>query len=330
MQSNLLEHWKEEYLSNDETYRNHVTKFVRYITSIGKGNLPITITKDDVIKCIEHYNQQGKIKTISTMESHLESIKAFYKYLVGRKYADDIFNNIASFQDFKDKIASRYNLTNPKNRAYWDESELVDILEAIDGYFERITLAEIAKVNEKKKYFKFLVLRLFIKLTLIAPTKRSVICALKKSDFSADFRFMIVNEVIVRIPSGLTRDITNSIKIAEFTKQRSFEENESILDFVYNDEFRVGSLNEFFCTFLKSINLFEIPDHIVSYPVEVIMDSALYEMVKNGANPALIAKINGTKISALEKKFYSNGIPINDSDELINHEIAKNRYYNYI
>ncbi|MBW7475678.1 hypothetical protein K0T92_13070 [Paenibacillus oenotherae] len=150
MTTNLLEQWKEEYLSNNETYSNHVTKFVRYITSIGKGNQPIGIGKDDVVECIGYYNQQGKIKTISTMESHLESIKAFYKYLVGRKYADDIFNNIASFQDFKDKITNRYNLTNPKNREYWEESELVDILEAIDGYFERTNLSEVTKVNERK------------------------------------------------------------------------------------------------------------------------------------------------------------------------------------
>lgn len=330
MQTHLFESWKDEYLNKNETYRNHVTKFVQYIIKIGKGNQPVGISKEDVVECVGYYNRLGKIKTISTMESHLESIKAFYKYLVGRKYADDIFNNIASFQDFKEMIIRRYNLTNPKNREFWQESELVEILEALDTYFDKTRLDELAGINERKKYNKFLVLRLFIKLTLIAPTKKSIICSLKKSDFSSDFRMLKVNDVLVRVPNGLTRDITFSINLAEQTKGRKINEDESLLEFVYHDSFRVESLNEIFCAFLKPLGLIEIPDDSSSFPVEIIMDSALYEMVQNGVNPALIAKINGTKISSLEKKFYSNGIPINNSDEIINYEIAKNKYYNYI
>lgn len=233
-------------------------------------------------------------------------------------------------QDFKDHITKQYILENPKNREYWVESELIDILEGLDEYFERTNLLELSKVNERKKYYKFLVLRLFIKLTLVAPTKKSVICSLKKCDFTNDFRFLRVNDVTVRIPTGLTRDIKNSIRVAEQTKQRVINDNEPILEFVYNDDFRIESLNEFFCGFLKAFNLFKIPDYISSFSVEIIMDSALYEMVQGGVNPALIAKINGTKISSPERKFYSNGIPIDNSDELINHEIAKNKYYNYI
>lgn len=330
MQTNLLDSWKDEYLKVDETYRNHVTKFVAYITSIGKGNHPIGISKEDVIECVGYYNKIGKINTVKTMESHLESIKAFYKYIVGRQYSDDIFNNIASFQEFKEKIVIKYNLSSPKNRTYWDESELIDILEMLDGYFDRINLKNMNGLNERKNYFKFLVLRLFIKLTLVAPAKKNVICSITKKNFDPDFRTLEINGVKVRIPNGLARDIKFSINIGEQNRNVIISEDDNIFEFVYNDNFRTAGLNEFFCTFLKTFRIIDISNNVSSYPIEIIMDTALYEMVKNGANPALIAKINGTKLSALEKKFYSNNIAIYNADDLINQEIAKNKYYNYI
>ncbi|REK76419.1 hypothetical protein [Paenibacillus paeoniae] len=330
MYESLLLKWKDEYLSIEGTYTNHVTKFVDYISLIGKANQPISITKEDVDNCIGHYNSLKKINTIRTMESHIESVKAFYKYLVGKKYCDDIFNNIASFQEFKEKIALKYKLLNPTNRSYWEDSELIDILELLEGYFNNNDLSQMEGINEKKKYFKFLVLRLFIKLTLVAPTKKSVICSMKFNNFEKGFKFLVVNGVRVKIPNSLVRDLKYSVKIAEIMKSTKANENDKIFDFVYNETFRVESLNEYFCTFLKTFKIFEIPDNVGSYPVEIIMDTALFEMVKNGANPALIAKINGTKISALEKKFYSNEIPIQDADELIYREIAKNKYYSFI
>lgn len=60
------------------------------------------------------------------------------------------------------------------------------------------------------------------------------------------------------------------------------------------------------------------------------MDSALFELLRNGANPALIAKINGQSLAAIELKFYSNGIPIIDADNLINNEISKASFYKFL
>lgn len=215
MEDNLLEIWKQEYLAQDDTYRNHVNKFVNYIVSIGKSNQPISINKDDIVNCVGHYNNMKKINTISTMESHLESIKSFYKYLFARNKTNNIFNDIPSYQDFKELIIQRYQLHEPRNRGYWEDSELSDIVEALDDYFDNNDLSDITKANARKKYFKFLVLRLFIKFTLIAPTKKSVICSLTIENFMEQYRVLQINETRINIPNGLRRDIIFSISIAE-------------------------------------------------------------------------------------------------------------------
>ena len=49
---------------------------------------------------------------------------------------------------------------------------------------------------------------LFIKITLIAPAKRSVIINLKKSDMNENYKRMHINNVNINVPNGLTRDYT--------------------------------------------------------------------------------------------------------------------------
>ncbi|MEK5407672.1 integrase [Paenibacillus sp. FSL W8-0439] len=330
MEDNLLEIWKQEYLAQDDTYRNHVNKFVNYIVSIGKSNQPISINKDDIVNCVGHYNNMKKINTISTMESHLESIKSFYKYLFARNKTNNIFNDIPSYQDFKELIIQRYQLHEPRNRGYWEDSELSDIVEALDDYFDNNDLSDITKANARKKYFKFLVLRLFIKFTLIAPTKKSVICSLTIENFMEQYRVLQINETRINIPNGLRRDIIFSISIAEKNRNKKITKDDNLFEFIYNENFKVERLNEYFCSFLKTTKVIEIPDNVDTYPVEIIMDSALFELLRNGANPALIAKINGQSLAAIELKFYSNGIPIIDADNLINNEISKASFYKFL
>ena len=58
-------------------------------------------------------------------------------------------------------------------------------------------------------------MRLYIKLTLIAPAKKSVICNLKFSDFSEDYRMVIVNKTSIRIPNGLRNNILDAINLSK-------------------------------------------------------------------------------------------------------------------
>ncbi|OMD48475.1 hypothetical protein BSK61_24465 [Paenibacillus odorifer] len=326
-----MESWKNEFLEVDDTYINHVSKFVDYLNVIGKANQPNNITIEDVINCVGHYNSMSKINTRTSMVNHLEGIKSFFKFLVSKHYTNDIFNNMVSYQDFKDNLSLKFNLVPVRERGVWSEVELVQIIESLDNYFERNDLSILTKTNDIKKFYKFLVLRIFIKLTLIAPAKKSVIYSIKINDFSSDYRSVIINSVNIKIPNGLKRDLQFSIKCVKKNLNKTFDTSTGLLAFLYPNLFPVERLNEYFCLFLKAHpEIVDVAPDTDTFELEGIMNSALLGLVRNNVNPALISKISGVKISSLEKKFYTNGFHINNADELINDEISRNSYYHYI
>lgn len=324
----LLYSWKHEYLQKDDTYSNHISKFVDYLDSIGKSNEPKNITRKDIEGSIEFY-RQNTIKTRSSMENHLEAIKDFYKFLVSKHSIDNIFNNLASYQDFKDRIAKKFNLPESQSRGYRETEDIIRLLEQLDLYFDIFTYDNLLGINEKKRYIKFMILRIFTKLTLVAPAKKSVICAVKKSDFIDDFRYVMINSVKIRIPNGLRRDLKTALLLVLRKNNNEIMENQEIFNYLYSPKkFRVENLNEFFSLFLKRTEAIDID--LSKFQLEVIMNSALHCMVKNGANPALLSMISGVKISRLEEKFYDNGVIIDNAESLLNYEISKTQYFNFI
>lgn len=328
-EKNIMRRWVNEYVQEGNTYKNHVTKFIEYIESIGKGNKPVAINKEDVIGSIGFQNEFGKINSYSSMENHLESVKSFYKFLVRKDYAEDIFSSIHSYQEYKDYIADKYNLREVKEREYLNNKTIIEILEYLDTYFEKTDYSTFEGINEKKRYLKNIITRLFIKLTLIAPAKRGVICDIKIHDFIDDFRFVNVNDVKIRITNSLRKDIYHALNfVIKYEKLMAVEEDK-IFEYILNG-FQPENLNSWFCSVLKEIE-FDMPEKKDTYSVEVIMNTAVVNMVRNMVNPALIAKINGTKISSIEKKFYNDrNINKEDFNKFINYEICKASYYNYI
>lgn len=330
MTQDLLKKWKDEYLESDSTYTNHVTKFVDYLSVIGKSNQPNNIAKEDIENSVKYYNEFGSIRTRTSMENHLEAIKAFYKYLVSKHYTDDIFNNTSSYQEFKDIIAEKCNLLEAQERGPWKEDELIEIVKHLDAYFEQSQIQEKWRTNKKHRYFKMLLLRIFIKLTLIAPAKKSVICSLKRSDFSDDYRSVHINSVAIRIPNALRRDLIFSINLINECFNCVFNDEDLLFDHLHRGRFNVENLNGIFYTFLKHSEIIDVDPKADTYQVEVIMNSALFSLFRNGTNLALISKISGVKLSSLERKLNSIGIQVENADELINNEISRTKYYNYI
>lgn len=330
-EKNTMERWAEQYLKDESKYQNHVLKFINYIKTINKVDKPTNITIDDVICSIGHYNVLGKINTEKSMENHLEAIKSYYRYLVEKSYAHDIFSTISDYQGFKARIIEQYNLKEVKERESFDVEIVREILDKLDYHFESTSLSDLLSKNVTKRYFHYLVLRLFIKLTLVAPAKKGIICNIRKCDFSADYRSLFINGVNVLIPNSLRRDLIVSIDNVKSFKNRIFEDNNSLFKFLDEPNFQNTDLNAWFCNFLKEFDIYDIPEEKTTYSVEAVMNTAIYNMVRNAINPALIARINGTSISNLEKKYYKNDLGLIDGiDKLINYAISRNDYYNYV
>ena len=328
----ILEQFRDDYYSSfGNKYENHVNKFIEYLRTIDKLNAPTKIDLSDVKNCVKHYSRIGKINYRASMESHLESIKSFYDYLRESGKANDIFTQI-NYEDYKNEIFDYCDLEEGSERKIFSIETIKEILVKLDSDLDK-NLEQLIKKRETERYYQRQILRLYIKLTLIAPAKKSVICNLRFSDFSEDYRTLTINKTNIRIPNGLRNNLLFAINLAQAICNNRPQKNEKILHYVYKGNFTNAALNGWFCTFLKEYSILDIDKTKDSYELEPIMKSAIKFMVERMANPAIISKISGIKIATLESTYYANienfQYTVN-IDDAINWEIAKNDYYNYI
>lgn len=327
----LIEQWAKEYLEIDNSYENHINKFVNYIKEINKADKPTKIDLNDVEQCIGFYKNLGQINTVSSMENHLESIKSFYKFLVSKSWATDIFGALWDYQGYKNHLTKEFDLKETKERDYFDKDIIKRIVSCLDDYFETRELSEL-EGQKRKRYMSYLVLRLFVKITLIAPAKRAIICNTVRGDFSKNFRTVKINNVNINVPNGLRRDILSSISLAEELKNVKITEKDKILNFVDEGSFKPENLNAWLCTLLKEFGILNLPESKTTYPVETLRNSVIVELILKNFDLALISKISGIGISSLENSWYYKVKSYEEDqiDKLINQGIAGIPYYSYI
>lgn len=334
--STEMEKWRDSYYKDKgTTYRNHVNKFVDYLKLLGKDDTPNMITLDDVRNCVGYYVENGTLHAIATMELHLESLKSFYDYLLGTGKSRDIFSQM-NYEEFKDNLSLQFQLAEKVERETFSVETLIDILSKLDKYLE-IDYFELNGAHIQNRYINWTALRLFIKLTLVAPAKRQIIGHLRYSDFSGDFRSVVVNEIELAIPNSLRRDLRNAIELIFKIANKTIEADEEIFKFIIGPNFSEESLNRWFCSFIKDqhiVGINEIEGERDTYPVEPIQKTAISNMVKGKANLAYISKVCGIKIGRLEAAyreeiFENKQQPLSVNEE-ISWEIRKSRYYSYI
>lgn len=326
----LIEQWAKEYLNIDNSYENHINKFVQYIKGIDKADKPTKIDLDDVEQCIGHYKNLGQINAVSSMEIHLESIKSFYKFLVSKSWATDIFGALYDYQGYKNHLTEKFDLKETKEREFFEKDTIKKIVSCLDDYLDSRELNDL-EGQKRKRYMSYLILRLFIKITLIAPAKRAVICNIKKSDFSQDFRTVKINNVNINIPNGLKRDVLSSITLAERLKEIKMIDNDRVFTFVDDGTFRPEDLNAWFCTLIKEFEILNIPESQTTYSVETLRNSVIVELIVQGFDLALISKVSGISITTLEKRYFKvKSYEEEQIDKLINQGIAGTPYYSYI
>ena len=176
-------------------------------------------------------------------------------------------------------------------------------------------------------------MRLFIKITLIAPAKRKVIGQIKMNDFEENFKILNINKIRINIPCGLSRDIIQAIQYAEDRNGKQVEKADRIFEFIYRyrGKFTDESLNTWFLNLLQDIGYIEKTNRR-TYPVEPIRNGAISIMVDNMVNPLFISKITGIGFSRLETQYYGT-MKSEYKDYLnknINKAIAQSEYYSYI
>lgn len=336
-----MEQWRDMYLEYDATYENHVRKFVSYLVEHDLANRPTEIRREQLENCVEFWVKAGNIKSYNSLSNHLESIKAFYNYLILQGKATKNLVPSAGYAEFKKNLANRLKLKDGIEREWLDNDEIKNILDKLDEYFE-ITNYSILGKHESGRYVYRMALRIYLKICLIAPAKKNILYNLKIKDFKNGFRIVIVNGIDILIPNGLRYNIIHTLKFIENIFHLIPQQTDCLFPFINecagtkDNQGKGTKLNNCFANFLKEYNFLDVAPECDSYPVEIISNTTIYNLIIQGTNPYYISQITGTAISRLESKYYKKldtlrELRSNKSAQMeLNNSISNCEYYQYI
>lgn len=305
--------YREDYILEnnvDYLYKMYSLKFVEYIERIGLEDKIVSISSQQLKESVTFYSKEGLIQSVSTMDTYLYAIKNFFTYLFKIGRAENIFNHISDYDEFRQEIILGNNLKETINREYID-SEYVNVL--LD-YFNNKDLDVIMRM-----------MGFFFKITLLAPAKRNVIANLRISDFAVNFSSVKVNDIIIKLPRALSNDITEEIQ----KLNQKVGQDALFFRLFYGSKYNDGVFNRPFCKALKDVG-YNVPEEKKTYPVEIIRNTGIVNMIINGTNMYLISKISGITLVSLDlliKNYSLELAQIDNAEEKINQELYKLYYY---
>lgn len=313
-----LRMYRDDYVRENELehlYLNHTEKFVTYMEEQGLGDRVFDIGVEQLRQSVAEYSRRGSIKTINTMNNHLNAIRNFFVYLHKKGKADNIFNRITDYDEFKKKMVEENHLKSSKPKGYFESDQIIELLD----YFNSGTQSKYANMTMMNFYFK---------INLLVPAKKKVIANLRVSDFSDEFDKVKINDIYIKLPRALSNDIKNAIEKLnrEVDKQELFFslffQGHSYAETVFNTPFYYA---------LKETGYPLGKREKPSFPVEHIRNTGIVNMYNNGTELDVISKIAGITLHSLEKLLKDLNIEFEDKwDEKINREICRVDYYQRI
>jgi len=330
-----------EYLKEDEKYKKDVDLFAKYVIKIGKHDKPTDISKDDLTGSVRYYNKLRKIGTENTLQRYISGIKALYKFGVDKRLQEDLFSKyyITSISDYIKELCSvdDINFKEITTREPLPDEVLCDLLIKLDSYdYESLTKQT---PQNSHWYYKYKMLRIFIKIMLIAPVKKNEITELKLGDIDLENRTVWLNGYFFELTNGLYRDLKDYLFVRDkYNKENNITDDYLFIHSIKTQKITDSDLNGWFGKFLHENDIMDIQGkkkqgtnfYSYSCTIEPIMNAALYTMIKNGTNLEVVSKINGCTVTAIAEKFNLNLKGDGLSNKLINDEVKKNFYYKFI
>lgn len=324
----LIREYREEYLNNNKLepmYIKNTEEFVNYVESIDLGENIQFIEERHLADFIRNEHKKGRINTVSTMDNNLNVIKNFYSYLQSvKKNKSNLIGDIIQYDKFKNDLIEELELSDTKTRECLQMETIIQLLK----YFEDDSL-----INNRKRKNDIL-LNIFIRLTLVAPTYKNTILNLKFSDFDTEFRWVNVNGVKIKLTSALSVDIKSALENIQTNTNKKYTKDEQLFGYLRGGQTNNIGLTDSMYLVLRDIG-YDVPliqtGKSGSHQVDCIRNTAIMELLKNNTNPLLVSKISGLTLHTLDKKIkqFYNEFDI-EYDRLINNSVCKAEYYQYI
>lgn len=327
-----------EFLDKDNTYKQQIENFQLYLKLYNLEDKVFNLYEANIDDFFEYAFKQN-IGTDAQLTSHIAALKSLFGFLINKNQKFSELNGYISTAAFKNKYLDRVDRSFSKK--FLPMALVNKVICSIDAYIDESRMDKLKKQLDEGLYLDVLIARLFIKLSLIVPLKTSQILELVLGDVKDEnFRFIVYNHVKIKIPNNLRKDIIFTI---EYTEKRSgilYKEDDKIFDYLYSSGNKKGKregINNTLPRVYERLGLDEMLEMVsvgkknrYLYPAESYKRTAIYNMLRNGANIVYLVELTGLDIQTLLTDFEYDGLNSRDVDLNLNNSLLACDYYEYL
>lgn len=327
-----------EFLAKDDTYKQQIENFQLYLKAYNLEDRVFNLYEANIDDFFEYAFIQN-IGTDAQLTSHIAALKSLFGFLISKNQKFSELNGYVSTPAFKSKYLNRVERSVSKK--FLPMSMVNKVLLTIDEYIERNKRGDFKRQLDETLYLDVLIARLFIKLSLIIPIKTSQILDLVLGDIKDEsFRYIVYNDVTIKIPNNLRKDIVFTVEYTEKRYGNVYKENDRIFEYLYataNKKGKREGINNTLPRVYERLALNEMLEMVSNgkkkrylYPAESYKKTAIYNMLKSGANIVYLVKLTGLDIQTLLTDFEYKDLDVRDVNVNLNNSLLACDYYEYL
>ncbi len=328
----------EVFLHTDSKYKLQIENFQNYLVEYKLTDRVFNLYESNIDDFFE-YAFQKNIGTKSQLSSHIAALKSLFNYFIDNNLRFSDLNGYISNPAFKKKYSNKVDKV--RNKDILKIEMINKVLQTMDLYISNKENGEFRNSSEEAAYLHVLIARLFIKISLLLPLRTSQILELQLGDvYKDDWREMHWNDVKVKIPNNLRKDILFTLEYINAKFGKEYSVNEKIFELLYSCEGKTNTtdiVNATFPRVYKRLQLTEMLEKASKgkkngyrYPVESYKKTAINNMLSNGVNIVYLTKLTGLDAQALLMDFDYSKLNDWDVSRNINNSLLACGYYEYL
>ncbi len=328
----------KEFLHKDSTYKQQIENFQAYLKKYKLEDRVFNLYETNIDDFFE-YAFEHNIGTDAQLTSHIAALKSLFGFLIDKKQKFSDLNGYISTTSFKEKYLERVDRSFSKK--FLPMTLINKVLFTLDLYIEKNKEGNFLKHNDETLYLDALIARLFIKISLILPLKTTQLLDVSLGDVrSESFRFVLYNDVMIKIPNNLRKDILFTVEYVEKKYGNIYTADDKIFVYLYSAANKKGQregINNTLPRVYEHLGLDEMLEMICTgkknrylYPAESYKKTAIYSMLVNGANIVFLVKLTGLDIQTLLSDFKYDSLNIKNVNSNLNSSLLLCDYYEYL
>ncbi len=328
----------EEFLKSDDRYKKQIERFRNYLEEYNLTEKVFNLYDFNMDEFFE-YAIKRSIGTESQLVSHIAALKALFNFFIDNnlKFSDlnGHINNPAFKERYKEKVDK------VRNKGVLSIEMINKVLHTIDLYTEEHKNTTFKKKKDETVFYDILIVRLFVKISILIPLKTTQILELIIGDvFNKNWRSIVYNNVEIKVPNNLRKDIINTLNYVINKYGIEYNPQESLFGFLYcciGKKNNTDNINSSFPRVYNALGLNEMLETVLRgkkttflYPAESYKKTAIVNMICNGVNVVYLTKLTGLDIKTVLADLDYDELVNGDVNRNINNSLIACGYYEYI